>query len=90
MYNSVRLREGERIMSLKSSEMRGKQAILVYVAQPMQYKMPCRKLRAFSVDKGRTVGKIRVRISTFILSVVRVSGYRSRGPAFDSRRYQIF
>jgi hypothetical protein len=22
--------------------------------------------------------------------VVRVSGYRSRGPVFDSRRYQIF
>jgi hypothetical protein len=22
--------------------------------------------------------------------VVRVSGYRSRGPGFDSRRYQIF
>jgi hypothetical protein len=25
-----------------------------------------------------------------LVSVVRVPGYRSRGPEFDSRRYQIF
>jgi hypothetical protein len=26
----------------------------------------------------------------YYITVVRVSGYRSRGPGFDSRRFQIF